>query len=71
MCGQETRAKQNIFYIFSYFFQAIADILDAYSRVGCSSPESVDELVEKVPEAAADFEPEALAKLIVAAVRLG
>lgn len=51
--------------------QAIADILDAYSRVGCSSPESVDELVEKIPGHADAFDPEHLAKVTVATIRLG
>lgn len=51
--------------------QAIADILDAYSRVGCSSPDAVDELVEKIPHHTAAFEPESMAKTVVAAVRLG
>ena len=51
--------------------QAIADILDAYSRVGCSSPDAVDELVEKLPAHCSKFEPECLAKVTVATIRLG
>lgn len=51
--------------------KAIADILDAYSRVGCSSPESVDDLVARIPASIPSFQPDCLAKVTVAIIRLG
>ena len=52
--------------------EAIASIVDAYSRVGCTEPEVVDALVAKV--AAADpgaLSGEALCKLVTATIQLG
>lgn len=45
--------------------------MDAYSRVGCSEPDILDELVGRVSSNPSALSGEALAKLIVAIIRLG
>lgn len=50
---------------------AIANILDAYSRVGCSSPEVVDQLIAKAAESPGSFDAGCLAKVTTAVIKLG
>ena len=57
--------------MFVFFPQAIADIVDAYSRVGCNDPEVVDALVAKVAANPSGLSGEALAKLVTATIQLG
>jgi hypothetical protein len=51
--------------------EAIASILDAYSRVGCSHPEVADSLLGRAAGAARELSAPALARLVVASIRLG
>jgi hypothetical protein len=50
---------------------AIASIVDAYSQVGCSDSEVLDELLARVAASPDRLAGEALAKLVTATVRLG
>ncbi|KAL4444643.1 hypothetical protein ABPG77_002460 [Micractinium sp. CCAP 211/92] len=50
---------------------AIANILDAYSRVGCSSPDVVDQLIAKAAENPGSFDAACLAKVTTAVIKLG
>jgi len=50
---------------------AIASIVDAYSQVGCSDSEVLDELLARVVASPESLAGEALAKLVTATVRLG
>jgi hypothetical protein len=51
--------------------QALANILDAYSRVGCSESGTVDALLARIVADPAAMDGPALAKIVVAVVRLG
>lgn len=51
--------------------QAIASIVDAYSRVGCSDPEVLDALVARVAASPEGLSGEALCKVVTATVQLG
>lgn len=50
---------------------AIANVLDAYSRVGCSSPDVVDRLITKAAEDPSSFDANCLAKVTTAVIKLG
>jgi hypothetical protein len=50
---------------------AIASIVDAYSQVGCSDSEVLDELLSRVAQNPDRLAGEALARLVTATVRLG
>ena len=51
--------------------EAIASIIDAYSRVGCTESDVLDQLVCRVTEQPDMVSVDALAKTLVAAIRLG
>lgn len=51
--------------------EAIASIVDAYSRVGCDDSDVVDQLLARVAATPSSLSGEALAKLVVASIRLG
>lgn len=51
--------------------ESIASIIDAYSRVGCSESDIVEELILKVTENPSMVSVDALAKTLTASIRLG
>lgn len=51
--------------------EALANILDAYSRVGCSESGTVDALLARIVADPGAMDGPALAKIVVAVVRLG
>ena len=51
--------------------ESIASIVDAFSRVGCSESDIVEELILRVTERPEAISVNALAKTLVAAIRLG
>lgn len=51
--------------------ESISSIIDAYSRVGCSESDVVDDLIRRVTNEPNKVSADALAKTLVGAIRLG